>query len=104
MTDPNYLPDILPIQPWDDDRYAGCLWLCRKNGHNESDRTLHCVITPDGRTGLYEAVGKTGRMTTVRPHDRQHATLVLEDVAPEANERLKTALAANGWKNVMMRP
>jgi hypothetical protein len=108
MTDPNYLPAILATQPWDDDRYAGCLWLCRPNRRNEFDnefhRTLHCLITADGRTGLYEPVGGVGHKTTVRPHDRQHATLVLEEDAPEAIERLTIALAANGWKNVMMRP
>lgn len=107
--DPNYLPDILDVYPFDDERYAGCLWLCRKADGNSSDRTLHCVITPDGKTGLYEPVSGTesrgtGRKTTVRPHDRAHATLVLEDDTPERIERLTSALTANGWKNVVMRP
>jgi hypothetical protein len=103
-TDPNYLPDVLDHYPWDDERYAGCLWLCRKRDGDQSGHTLYCMITPNGQTGLYEAVGMTGHKTTVRPYDRACATLVLEDGAPEAVERLKSALAGNGWKNIIMRP
>jgi hypothetical protein len=99
-----HLPDILGGYPWDDERYMGPLWLCRKSDGNQSDRTLYCLVTPKGKTGLYYPIGGSSHKATVRPHDRKHATLVLEYGAPEVIERLKVALATNGWKNVVMRP